>query len=161
MTNYTVVKKSEILLVGIKCRTSNSPEAAPKDIPALWGRFYSENIMNQIPNKATEEVIALYCDYDGDHTQPYSVLIGCPVSSMDAVPEGMMVKMIPGGTYIAYQAIGEHPKALLETWGNIWQTDLPRTYTGDYEVYGQKFTSASPQEVEVFIAIEENSSNDY
>ena len=27
---------------------------------------------------------------------------------------------------IAYQAIGEHPKALLETWGIIWQTDLPR-----------------------------------
>lgn len=86
---------------------------------------------------------------------PYSVVIGCPVSMLDKVPEGLVVKQIPGGTYAVYRAIGEHPQTLIETWGEIWQTDLPRTYTGDYEVYGKKFTSSSPQEVEVFIAIEE------
>ena len=155
MTNYSIVKKPEIMLVGIECRTSNDPGSAMNDIPALWERFYSQNIISQIPNRASEEVIALYCDYYGDHTQPYSVVIGCPVRELGGVPEGLVAKQIPDGTYAAYRAIGEHPKTLIETWGEIWQTDLPRTYTGDYEVYGKKFTSGTPQEVEVFIAIEE------
>jgi len=154
MSNYTVVEKPEIFLVGIDCRTSNDAGAAMNDIPALWERFYSENIIGQIPDKVSEEVIALYCDYEGDHTKPYSVVIGCPVTVLDGVPEGLVAKQIPGGTYAAYRAIGEHPQTLIETWGQIWRTDLPRTYTGDYEVYGEKFTSNSPQEVEVFIAIE-------
>jgi len=154
MSNYTIVRKPEIFLIGITCRTSNDPGAAMKDIPALWERFYSENIISQIPNKASEEVIALYVDYKGDHTKPYSVVIGSPVTVFDEVPEGLVAKQIPGGTYAAYRAIGEHPQALIKTWGQIWRTDLPRTYRGDYEVYGEKFTSGSPQEVEVFIAIE-------
>jgi predicted transcriptional regulator YdeE len=155
MTNYTVVEKPEMLLVGIECRTSNAPGAAMNDIPALWGRFYGENIMSKIDNRMSDEVIALYCDYEGDYTQPYSLVIGCAVSTVDQIPEGFVAKHVPGGTYAAYRAIGEHPKTLIETWGQIWQTDLPRTYTGDYEVYGKKFISGSPQEVEVFIAIDD------
>ncbi len=155
MSQDTIIKKAEILLVGIDCRTSNDAGAAMNDIPALWERFYSENIISQIPDKASEDVIALYCDYEGDHTRPYSVVIGCPVRTLDNVPEGFVAKKIPGGTYALYRAIGEHSQALIETWGEIWKSDLPRTYTGDYELYGKKFTSGSPQEVEIFIALEE------
>lgn len=155
MSNYTVVKKPEILLAGIKCRTSNRPNAAMHDIPALWERFHSENIIDQIPEKASGDIIALYCEYDGDHTHPYSVVIGCPVYTFDQVPEGLVVKKIPGGTYAAYEAIGEQPQTLIETWGEIWQTNLPRTYTGDYEFYGEKFASNSPEKIEVFIAIDD------
>lgn len=154
MSNYTVLKMPEILLVGLECRTSNELGAAMSDIPALWERFYGENVISQIPEKASDEVLALYCDYEGDHTQPYSVVIGCPVKNFDGVPEGLVAKRIPGGTYACYQAVGEHPQTLIQTWGEIWQTDLPRTYTGDFEVYGKKFTTGSPHEVEVFIAIE-------
>ncbi len=35
---------------------------------------------------------------EGDYTQPYSLVIGCPVSSLDAVPEGMVAKMISPGS---------------------------------------------------------------
>ncbi len=154
MKSYTVVQKPSTIIMGIECRTSNAPEAGPHDISKHWGKFYSENIIDQIPNKASNEVIALYCDYEGDYTQPYSLVIGCPVSSLDAIPKGMVTKIIPAGSYAVFPAIGEHPKRLIETWGHIWQqADLKRTYTGDYEVYGDKF-SGSPQEVEVFIAIE-------
>lgn len=154
MENYTIVKRAPILLVGIECRTSNAPEDAPQDIPRLWGQFYSEGIINQITNKVSNEVIALYCDYEGDYTQPYSLVIGCAVTSLDNVPEGMVAKKIPESSYAFFRAIGEHPSSLIETWGNVWKTDLKRTYTGDYELYGEKFTSESPQEVEVYIAIE-------
>ncbi|GAB4225993.1 MAG: hypothetical protein Tsb0021_01500 [Chlamydiales bacterium] len=154
MLNYAIKQKPKICLVGIECRTSNDSGAAMNDIPMLWELFYNENIIDQIPNKVSEEIISLYCDYEGDHTQPYSVVIGCPVKSMDGVPEGLVVKEIPEGTYAAYRALGEHPQTLIKTWEEIWKTDLPRTYTGDYEVYGEKFNSGSPQEVEVYIAIE-------
>jgi len=154
MGNHQVVQKPAILVVGIDCQTSNAPEAGPQDIPKLWGRFYSEDVLNRIPNKTSNEVIALYCDYEGDYTQPYSVVIGCPVSSIDTIPEGMVAKTIPASSYAVFRAIGEHPKALIETWGNIWkESDLDRTYTGDFELYGDKFVSGSPKELEVFIAI--------
>lgn len=151
---YEVVTKPAILVIGIDCRTSNALEAGPQDIPQLWGRFYNENIINRIPNKVSNEVIALYCDYEGDHTMPYSVVIGCPVSSFDTIPEGMVAKTIPASTYTVFRAIGEYPSSLIKTWGNIWEhQELKRTYTGDYELYGDKFVSGSPKELEVFIAV--------
>lgn len=151
---YKVVHKPSMIVLGIKCRTSNEPEAGPHDIPRLWEQFYREKTMDHIPNKFSNEVIALYCDYEGDYTQLYSLVIGCQISSLDIVPEGMVAKIIPAGSYAAFRAIGEHPKSLIETWGNIWHTPLKRTYTGDYEIYGDAFTSGSPKEVRVLIAIE-------
>jgi predicted transcriptional regulator YdeE len=154
MQNYRVIQKPAVRVIGIECRTSNAPEAGPHDIPKHWEKFYQENTVSKIPNKASNEVIALYCDYEGDYTQPYSLVIGCPVSSFDDIPKGMVAKTIPGGSYAIFSAAGEHPKTLIETWGQIWQQqNLARTYTGDYEVYGDKFLG-SPKEVEVFIAID-------
>lgn len=160
MKNYTVVQKPSKNIIGIECRTSNAPEDGPQDIPRLWGQFYNEDIVSKIPNKASNEVIALYCDYEGDYTQPYSLVIGCLVNSLDDIPEGMVTKTIPAGSYAVFRAIGDYPASLIETWGNIWQTELKRTYTGDYEFYGEKFASGSPDEVEVYIAIEKESHND-
>ncbi len=154
MKDYTLIQKPPINVIGIECRTSNAPEDGPQDIPSLWGRFYSEDIINKIPNKASNEVIALYCDYEDDYTKPYSLVIGCSVTSLDNIPEGMVAKIIHAGSYALFRAIGEYPASLIETWGNIWQTELKRTYTGDYEFYGEKFSSGSLQEVEVFIAVE-------
>lgn len=149
-----IVHKPAILVIGIDCRTSNAPEAGPQDIPNLWGRFYSEGIIDRIPNKVSNEVIALYCDYEGDHTQPYSVVIGCPVKSIDTLPEGMVAKTIPASSYAVFRAVGEYPTSLIKTWGNIWkQSNLERTYTGDFELYGEQFISGSPKQLEVFIAI--------
>jgi predicted transcriptional regulator YdeE len=155
MQDYKIIQKPTIMVIGIECRTSNAPEAAPHDIPKHWEKFYKNDTINQIPNKTSSEVIALYCDYEGDYTQPYSLVIGCPVDSLDDIPKGMVAKTIPNGSYAIFRAIGDHPKSLIETWGYIWQQPtLERTYTGDYEVYGDKFSN-SPPEVEVYIAIEQ------
>lgn len=156
MEQHEIVHKPDLHVIGIKCRTSNAPEAGSQDIPNLWGRFYGEDIQNQIPNKTSNEVIALYCDYEGDYTQPYSVIIGCPVSSIDTIPKGMVAKTIPASSYTVFRAKGEYPASLIETWQNIWkQQNLDRSYTGDFELYGDKFISGSPKELEVFIAIPE------
>lgn len=136
--------------MGIECRTSNENLEM---IPDHWARFMGENIYAQIPGKSSEEVVALYCDYAGDCTQPYSLVIGCWVESADQIPEGMVAKEVPGGKFAYFLAKGEHPKALVDTWGHVWQTELQRSYTGDYEIYGQKFFAQDPQ-VDLFIAID-------
>jgi len=154
MGDYAIVQKPAVFVIGIDCRTSNAPEAGPQDIPMLWGKFYKDEIMNRILNKVSHEVIALYCDYEGDYTQTYSVVIGCPVSSLGEIPSGMVAKTIPAGAYAVFRAIGGCPASVIETWGTIWQKpNLKRTYTGDYELYGGEFISGSPKEIEVYVAV--------
>jgi predicted transcriptional regulator YdeE len=154
MKNYTLVQKPSLLLVGIECRTSNAPHAGPQDIPQLWERFYSEGIEDKIPHKTSNEVFGLYCDYESDDSGSYSLVIGCPVKSLEGIPKGMVSKTVPAGSYAVFRAVGEHPQSLIETWGTIWkQKDLKRTFTYDYEVYGERFFSGSPKEVEVCIAL--------
>jgi len=149
-----MIEKPPMTVVGIECRTSNSADAAPLDIPRLWSQFYQENRIEQIPHKSSDEIIALYCDYEGDYTKPYTFVLGCPVSQVESIPQGMVVKTIPHASYSPFRAVGEFPQSLIETWGQIWQSDLKRTYTYDYEVYGRDFFLKEPKEVELFIAIE-------
>jgi predicted transcriptional regulator YdeE len=153
MKNFTILEKPAMMVMGIECRTSNDPSAGPQDIPKHWGKFFSENIPAQIPNKASDEIIALYCDYEGDCTKPYSLVIGYRVTSSEQIPEGMVVKTLPATSYALFRAVGEHPKSLIDTWGQVWTTNLKRTYSGDFESYGDKF-QADPKEVDVLIAIE-------
>lgn len=152
MEKYAIVKKGPLKVVGITCRTSNAPDEGSVDIPRHWEMFFRENVLDRIPNKLSDEVIALYCDYESDYTKPYTLLIGCAVDPLADIPQGMTSKSLPSSTYAVFHAIGEHPKTLINTWEMIWQTELDRTYTGDFELYGAHFTN-SPPEVEVYIVI--------
>ncbi|MCH9630414.1 MAG: hypothetical protein S4CHLAM37_04130 [Chlamydiia bacterium] len=151
MTEFEIKKKNSMMVVGIELRTSNEPDAGPVEIPQHWEKFYKNNIMEKIPNKSANEVVALYCDYEGDHTKPYSLVIGCPVSSIDHIPEGMVAKIIPETSYAVFDVSGEFPKSLVETWGKIWRTKLDRTFSYDFELYGSEF--GSTQKLDVYIAV--------
>jgi predicted transcriptional regulator YdeE len=153
MIDYVVLQKPPMIVIGIECRTSNDPDAGPRDIPKLWKRFDQEKILEKIPNKGSKEVVALYCDYEGDYTQPYSFVIGCPATSLEKIPEGMVAKIIPTGPYAVFRVSGEYPQSLINTWGKIWQTDLKRAYTGDYEIYKEGFNLDHSQAFEIYIAI--------
>lgn len=153
MQTFEIIQEPAFSIIGITCRTSNAPEHAPIDIPKLWERFFQDNIQAQIPNKISNEIFGVYCDYEDDYTKPYSLVIGCKVSSTDGIPQGMVCKTMPATSYAVFHAIGEHPKSLIATWQEIWATPLKRTYTGDFECYGEKF-SKSPQQVDIYIAIQ-------
>ena len=155
MKKPLIVHKPSLKVIGIECRTSNAADKAPVDIQRLWERFYVEKIFDKIPDKVSDNIMALYCDYEGDFTAPYSLIIGCEVRSTDVVPKGMTAKIIPEAFYAVFKAIGEHPQSLIKTWQEIWQTPLKRTYSGDFEVYSKKFVERSSKEIEVYIAINE------
>jgi predicted transcriptional regulator YdeE len=48
-------------VIGISARTNNTAEMGPNgEIPKLWQRLFGEGIVNQIPDRAGEEIVAVY-----------------------------------------------------------------------------------------------------
>ena len=141
-------------VVGISVRTTNQNGQAAQDIEALFNRFIEGNLAAQIPQKAEEAIYSVYTDYEGDHTQPYTVLLGCRVSKVSTVPDGMVAKQIEGGTYQPFVAKGRlHEGVVYQTWTKIWDADLDRAYTADFEVYGEKAQNTEAAEVDIYIAL--------
>lgn len=140
-------------VLGISVRTSNANGAAATDIPALWNRFRSENIGAKIDNKSGNEVYSIYTDYEGDHTQPYTTVIGYAVEHLDHIPEGMRGLTIAGGPYERHHLKGNLLQGLVyNAWVAIWNKEIPRAYTADFEVYGAGAQNPEDATVDIFIA---------
>lgn len=143
-------------IIGISIKTSNKNGKSANDLGKLWERFYSENILSQIPNKVSDEIYSIYTDYETDYTGQYTSIIGLKVNSIDQIPDGLIGREFNGGKYQKFLAIGQMPKAIIDIWQKIWQNDkeLNRKYTTDFEVYGQRSQNGENSEVEIYIAIE-------
>lgn len=149
-----MVTINDFKLIGISVRTTNKNNQASKDIGQLWSRFYSENIFDIIPGKLGNAVYSVYTDYENDYTGAYTTIIGVPVASLNAIPEGMTGREFKSGNYELFTAKGEMPKAVADTWMKIWDKDkeLRRKYTCDFEVYGDHSQNGPESEVKIFIA---------
>ena len=141
-------------LIGISVRTTNENGQAAKDIAELWSKFINENIQNAIPDKVDNTIYSLYTDYDGDHTQPYTAIIGCKVNHLSNIPCGMVGKSFDGGNYVKITARGDLTKGMIvNEWRKIWEIDLERIYTADFEVFGEKAQNPSDAEIDFLIAV--------
>lgn len=142
-------------VIGISVRTTNENNQAAKDIGELWNKFMSEDILDKIPNKIDHSIFSIYTDYESDHTKPYTTILGCKVSSIDEIPEGMVSKNMKGGNFAKFVAKGDLTQGVVfKAWLDIWNIELPRTYTNDYEVYGEKAQNSTDAEVDIFLALE-------
>jgi predicted transcriptional regulator YdeE len=141
-------------IIGIAVRTTNENMQAAVDIPQLWNKFMSENIIALIPNKIDDTIYSIYTDYEADYTKPYTTLLGCKVNSLDNIPEGFTGKSFAGGKYTAFTAAGKMADNIVfNEWVKIWNTAISRAYTADFEVYGQKAANPDNAEVDIFIAV--------
>ena len=141
--------------IGISIRTTNANGQAAQDIPLLWQRFLSGNLADLIPNKASNDVLCIYTDYEGDYTRPYTTLLGCKVTSLDDLPDGMSAKSFEAGHYIRFLAKGNIMEgAVFDTWTKIWASNIPRKYYIDFEVYGAKAVDLTAAEVDVYISVD-------
>lgn len=148
------VKVEPFKVIGIEVRTTNENEQAAKDIPVLWEKFMNENLLNNIPNKIDNTIYSIYTEYEKDHTKPYTTLLGCKVESLGNIPEGMVGKSFDGGDYIRFTAKGNLAEGLvINEWLKIWNMDLGRTFTADFEIYGEKAQDPSDAEVDILIAV--------
>lgn len=141
-------------VIGISVRTTNENGQSAQDIPALWNKFMTEGIQQKIPGKISEEIICIYTDYEKDHTQPYTTILGCKVESLDFVPENMVGKTIESADYEKIIAKGNLTEGIVyNKWLEIWNSDLDRIFTADFEVYGEKVQNPKNAEVDIYIAI--------
>lgn len=143
-------------VIGISVRTTNEGSQAAKDIPQLWERFMSENIVSKIPNKASNDVYGIYTEYEGDFTQPYTTVIGCKVNNLDVIPEGLVGFTIETANYEKFTAKGKLlDNIVYNKWTDIWQSNLNRAYLSDFEIYGEKSMDMDNAEVDIFVAIKQ------
>lgn len=141
-------------LIGIFARTTNEDGKAMQDIPALWNQFMSQQLADAIPNKEGSEIYCVYTEYEGDHMKPYTVLLGCRVSSLETIPEGMKGMTINAGPYATFKASGNLMEgAVANAWYSIWETELDRNYAADFEVYGEKAQNPADAEVDIFVGL--------
>ena len=146
---------SQFDFIGISVRTTNEKGKMGHDIPKLWQQFFSENILEKIPNKLENSIYSVYTEYESDFTKPYTVVLGCKVANLDKIPEGMVGITVPGGRFTKFTAKGDlHKGVVFSEWLKIWNTNLNRKYTADFEVYGEKALNPQDAEVDIFIAVE-------
>lgn len=136
---------------GISIRTSNANEFNPKTakIGGLHQKF-DETVSVNYQNGA--RVYGVYYNYESDHQGEYSVLAGADRIDSTQV-KNLETVLIPNGTYIVFEAKGEVPQVIIETWMKIWEyfskgdTEYQRAYTTDFEFYKNQ------NEIEIYIAV--------
>ncbi|BDS12675.1 GyrI-like domain-containing protein [Aureispira anguillae] len=143
-------------IIGISVRTTNQNNQAAQDIPALWEQLMTQNIVAKIPNKINDAIYSIYTNYEGDHTLPYDTILGCQVSTLDHIPEGMIGQSFEGGNSVKFTAKGNLDEGIVyQTWLEIWETNINRKFTADFEVYDAKAQNRTDAVVDIFVAVKE------
>lgn len=148
------VKIEPFKVIGITVNTTNANGQSADDISQLWGKFMAERTAEKIPNKIDDNIFSVYTNYEGDHSHAYDTILGCKVSSLDDIPEGMVGHAFDGGSYGKFIAKGDLTKGVVfGAWMNINQQKLDRVYTADFELYGEKAQNPTNGEVEIYVGI--------
>lgn len=144
--NYEIVELKQKVLVGVSAVTGNADPKMNEIIGGLWQKLYQSGVSTQIKNKTDEFAIGLYSDYAN---QKYTVTVGNEVSKSEN-PE-LTNKIIPAGKYAKFQIHGNMVTAVVEAWGEIWETKLDRKFSGDFEEYlNNDFENA---DINIYIAL--------
>lgn len=144
--NYEVVNLEQKIVVGVSSTTSNDDPKMGEIIGGLWEQLYQGGVNARIKNKVNEYAIGLYSDYTADN---YCVTAGNEVSK--AENDDLTVKIIPAGKYAKFSVHGDMVKAVEEAWGAIWQMNLDRSFTGDFEEYLNSDWANS--DIDIYIAL--------
>ena len=141
--NYEIVELKEKTIVGFAARTSNEDPQMGAIIGDLWKQLYTPENTEKIQNRVNSYAIGLYSNYD---KEGYQVTAGFEVSDAEN-GNGFAVKTIPAGRYAKFSVHGDMIEAVANSWKEIWETPLDRTFTGDFEEY------LSPEDIDIYIAI--------
>ena len=149
-----MIQKDNIKLTGLKLdkKTHNANGQAAIDCGFLWQQFTGEGIADKVTGKLSTDIYAVYFDYDGDHTQPYSFFLGCRVNNDAKFPEGLDTIVIPNQNYTTVTAKGKMPDCVANAWQDIWKSDVERAYGYDFEVYNELSADWENAVVEIYLS---------
>lgn len=133
--DYEIVEFKERVAAGLTARTNNMSPDMGAVIGGLWERFYKDGIYESLPGKVNGKSLGIYSDYEGDEKADYSITVACEVESAEKLPEGTVAIRIPAGRYAKFIVRGHMQKAVAEFWQQLWEMDLDRAFTCDYEEY--------------------------
>lgn len=152
---YEIVELEEKVVEGIVVKTTNENGKSMQDIANMWQTFFTQGVYEKIENKVNGKTIGLYTDYEKDYTKPYNFMVCTEVSKQSENAENRVVKVIPKGKYAKFVIHGDVQNAVGKAWGEIWNMDLNRKYTCDFEEYQNNSSDMQNQEIHIYIAIED------
>ena len=102
-----------------------------------------------MPGATDGAPVALYTDYQGDHTKPYLYIVGVRAPSGTQPPSGLMAREVPAQTMAKIEAKGPIPQSVIEAWQQVWRSDLNRSYIADFDIY-----AGEGEPVSIFVGID-------
>jgi len=145
--------ENEFFLLGISVKTTNKDGQSAKDIGGLWTRFTTENLIEQITDRVSDDMYCVYTDYETDYTGPYTAVLGCRVSSLNGITGGFTGITVPAGEYLVYYLEGQFPANIGAAWQQIWASDIDRKYAADYDIYKAGAKSFEETEARIYVGV--------
>ena len=151
---YEMVELEEKVVAGIKIKTTNQNGKAMQDIGITWQKLFTDGLYENILNKVNNKTIGLYTEYEGDYTKPYTFMAGAEVSREVERGEEIESIIIPKGKYAKFVITGDVQNSVGQAWQEIWNMDLKRKYTCDFEEYQNNSEDMQKQEIHIYIALD-------
>ena len=160
MENSKIDNQSGFLFIGIAARTDNAKEMSGEGVIAdQWERVMAGGIIEQIPNRADANIIAMYTNYESNANGEYTFLIGAKVTSLGSIPEGMHTIQVPDARYAIFTSEkGPAWEVVPETWQKLWSKPASemggeRAFFADFEIYDERAADPQNAVVEVWVGI--------
>ena len=131
-----------VTIVGLSIRTTNAEAATT--IPALWARVTATLLARRPADGLSEPgaLVAVYGDYESDHTGAYTLTVGFPVPVAHVLAEGLVRVDVPAAVYARYAVETPGPAGIFGAWQRVWSDDVAaRAFTHDLEVYPPDFAA--------------------
>ncbi|BCN30625.1 GyrI-like domain-containing protein [Anaeromicropila herbilytica] len=153
--NYDIVKLEQKLVAGLRIRTSNGNPDTPKDIASLWEKFFRDGVYQSIEHKVNDSTIGLYTNYENDVAGEYDMLVCCEIDDKNNQNTNteLEYEIISAGTYAKFIVIGDVKNAVSDFWMKLWNMNLNRKYTSDFEEYHMD-EEGNCNEIHIYIALQ-------
>ncbi|AIT09563.1 AraC family transcriptional regulator [Candidatus Francisella endociliophora] len=120
-------------VVGVALKVSNDREDL---LEQVWELFFNSEVLEYLNGQnISPDIISVYYEYEGDHNDPYTYLIGYEVDESFEAPTGLNSVSIELN-HDKYDIQGELPDAIIDKWQEIWDdTSKKRAYKADFDRY--------------------------
>ncbi|MWV46382.1 AraC family transcriptional regulator [Paenibacillus sp. HJL G12] len=160
--NYEITHMPAVELAGIKIRTSNRRESGPDGlIPSLWEQYGQGGLSAKLKPIHPQLLYALYTEYESDVNGDYTLLLGHERDLGFLGEDAIGIASIPEATYLKFTTQrGPVQQVVIQLWQEIWaffeNSEIKRTYTGDFELYNLQDLNSADAVVDVYIAVEKH-----
>ncbi|ASG68951.1 AraC family transcriptional regulator [Francisella halioticida] len=120
-------------IVGVSTKVSNDRDDL---LEQAWELFFNSEVLEYLNGQnLSQDIISVYYEYEGDHTAPYTLLIGYEVNNSFETPIGLDSVILEKNHKI-FRVEGDLPDAAIEKWREIWSDNSKkRVYKADFDRY--------------------------